>query len=73
MLEQGSNQFDIVMIVHIHVCGESFAETVRAYPVKSQIRAYCLQMLQYCSLGYGEQLRLGRNVMGISIITHKLI
>ena len=46
MLEQGSDQFDVVMIVHIHVCCESFAETVGTYPIEPQIRAYCFQMLQ---------------------------
>ena len=31
MLEQGSDQFDIVMIVYVNVCGEAFRMLISAY------------------------------------------
>lgn len=61
VLEQDSDQFNVVMVVHIHVCSESFAKTVGAYPIKTKIRAYCFQMLQCFTLYYREIL-LYRNI-----------
>ena len=40
MLEQGSDQFDVVMIIHIHVGGKAFTKAVRAYPIQAKIGAY---------------------------------
>lgn len=39
VLEQGSDQFDIVMIVHIDIRCVAFTKAMRTYPVKTKIRA----------------------------------
>lgn len=38
VMKQGSDQFDVVVIVDIDVCSESLAKAVRTYPILSKPR-----------------------------------
>ena len=37
MLEQGSDQFDIITIIHIDIRCEAFTKAMRTYPIKTKI------------------------------------